>query len=130
MKFSKKEIRFIQKQDVSRVATAYKNQPQVTPIIHVFDGKNIYFATDFDTKKYRNLKRNRKIAIVMDTYRRTPKGITIQGMAEILTKGREFRYAYALLQKRHKYYQANPFEEGEAPVIKIIPIRKASWGIN
>jgi len=129
--FTKKEIAFIQKQDVCRVSTiSPKGWPQTTPVLPVFDGKAIYFATDFDTKKYQNLKANNWISFVADTYDREPQGITIQGTVEILESGEEFAYSYDLLVARHAYYQKNPFKEGEAPIIKIIPARKASWGIE
>lgn len=131
MRFTKKEIAFIQAQKVCRVSTiSPKGWPQTTPVLHVFDGKAIYFATDFDTKKYENLKANNRISFVVDTYDRQPHGITVQGTAEILERGDEFSYAYDLLVKAHEYYRANPFKECEAPIIKIVPARKSSWGIE
>ncbi len=130
IKFSKKEVNFIKRQTVSRVATiSKKGLPQVTPVLHVFDGKNIYFATDYDTKKFKNIKLNPRMAFVVDVYKRSPQGITIQGKAEILERGSEFNQAYGRLEKRHEYYRKNPFEEGEAPIIKIIPLRKSRWGL-
>lgn len=126
--FNRKEIKFIQDQEVSRLATvSEKKWPQVTPILHVFDGKNFYFATDFDTKKIKNIEKNNKIAIVFDVYSRQPKGVTVQGFAEIIEKGKEFDYARKLLEDRHEYYRVNPIEEGEIPLVKIIPERKFGW---
>src|SRR5437867_656865 len=127
VRFSEKEIKFVQERDLGRVATVSPTHwPQVTPVIHVCDGKNIYFATDYTTKKYKNLRKNDKIAIVFDVFGRQPQGILVVGKAKIFDRGKEFLYGFDLLQKRHVYYRANPFKEGEAPIIKIMPTRKVS----
>ncbi len=129
--FTKKEMSFIQKEDVARVSTMSPlGWSQTTPVLHVFDGTNFYFATDYETKKYQNLKLNNRISLVVDRYEREPQGIAIQGIVEILEEGETFLYAYDLLVKRHEYYRANPFKEREAPLIKIIPRRKAGWGVD
>ncbi|MDE1850662.1 MAG: pyridoxamine 5'-phosphate oxidase family protein [Candidatus Micrarchaeota archaeon] len=130
MRFSQKEIAFLKSQDELRVATvSRKGWPQVTTVIHVFDGKNLYFAIDYGTRKHKNLLHSDKISILVDVYKRQPKAIMIQGTATLLEKGKEFRYAYSLLVKRHAYYRANPFKEGEAPIVKVVPLRKNSSGI-
>ncbi|MDE1855721.1 MAG: pyridoxamine 5'-phosphate oxidase family protein [Candidatus Micrarchaeota archaeon] len=127
VRFTAKETKFIKSRPEARVATvSKKGWPQVTTVIHVFDGKNIYFATDYGTKKLENIQYSNKLAIVIDVYERQPKSVSIQGIAEILEKGKEFQYAYKLLQERHAYYRANPFKEGEAPIIKVMPVRKSS----
>ncbi len=129
-RFTKKETAFIKRCEVCRVSTFSKNGwPHVTPVLHVTDGKNIYFATDFDTRKYKNIKHMNRAAVVIDVYARQPQGITVHGEAEILEKGKKFKNAYDMLVKRHSYYKANPFKEGESPIIKVVPVRKASWGI-
>lgn len=129
--FSKKETTFIQNEEVARVSTISQlGWSQTTPILHVFDGVNFYFVTEYSTKKYQNLKSNNRISLVVDKYARTPLGITVQGLAEILEEGESFKYAYNLLVKRHEYHRANPFKEREAPIIKVTPLRKASWDIE
>ncbi|MDE1827940.1 MAG: pyridoxamine 5'-phosphate oxidase family protein [Candidatus Micrarchaeota archaeon] len=131
MRFSQKEIAFLKSQDELRVATvSKKGWPQVTTVVHVFDGKTLYFATDYGTRKYKNLLCSNKISVLVDIYARQPKAITIQGRATLLEKGKEFVRAYKLLEKRHSYYRANPFKQGEAPIVKVIPLRKNSSGIN
>lgn len=130
MKFTEKEIEFIKSLPVARIATiSEKRWPQLTPVLHVFDGKDVYFATDYETKKYENLKKNSRVAVVIDKFPPTV-GATIQGEAEIIERGKEFEYAFKLLQDRHTYYKKNPFKEGEAPIIKVKPLRKISWGLD
>jgi len=129
MRFSAKEVAFLKKQDEARVGTvSEKGWPQVTTVVHVFDGKNLYFAIDYGTRKHKNLLHSNKISVLVDVYARQPMAIMIQGKATLLEKGKEFEYAYKLLQKRHAYYRANPFKEGEAPIVKVVPLRKSSSG--
>lgn len=116
---------------VARVSTiSPKGWSQTTPVLHVFDGTYLFFATDYETKKCRNLKLNNRISVAVDRYEREPQGIAIQGTVELLEEGAEFKYAYDLLVKRHEYYKANPFKEREAPIIKVVPLRKAIWGVD
>lgn len=126
--FTKKETDFMKEQIVARVSTiSQKEWPQTTPILYVFDGQNIYFAIDFTTKKYKNLKSNPRISIAIDVYARTPRAVTVQGNAEILEKGPEFRKALDLIIGQLEYYKNNPFKEGEAAIVKIVPVTKSSW---
>ena len=48
------------------VTTCSKNQPHVTPVIFVYDGKYLYFAISVASAKYRILKKNKKIAVLVD----------------------------------------------------------------
>jgi hypothetical protein len=43
-----------------------KNQPHVTPVIFVYDGKYLYFAISIASAKYRIIKKNPKIAVLVD----------------------------------------------------------------
>jgi hypothetical protein len=43
-----------------------KNQPHVTPVIFVYDGKYLYFAISVASAKYRIIKKNPKIAVLVD----------------------------------------------------------------
>jgi hypothetical protein len=42
------------------------NQPHVTPVIFVYDGKYLYFAISVASAKYRIIKKNPKIAVLVD----------------------------------------------------------------
>ncbi|MDE1804291.1 MAG: pyridoxamine 5'-phosphate oxidase family protein [Candidatus Micrarchaeota archaeon] len=130
VRFTKKEATFIKSRPESRVATvSEKGWPQISTVIHAFDGKYLYFATDYDTKKYSNLLKDNRIGVAIDVYDRQPRSVLVQGKAMILEEGAQFRDAYKLLERRHAYYRANPFKEGEAPIIKVLPIRKVSAGL-
>lgn len=130
VKFTPKEVAFIKRRAEARVATvSSKGWPQVTTVIHVFDGKHIYFAIDYDTVKYKNLLKNNKVALTIDVYERQPRAVIMQGIAKMFDEGKEFGYALKLLQKRHQYYRANPFKPKEAPIVRVEIKRKSSWGV-
>jgi nitroimidazol reductase NimA-like FMN-containing flavoprotein (pyridoxamine 5'-phosphate oxidase superfamily) len=130
VKFSQAEIKLMKEKPDCRVATiSQKGWPQVTAVIHVFDNGVIYFVTEKTTKKVQNLRHNNKIAVIIDTYQRSPISINIQGTAEIIEKGEEYEKAAKLLTDRHEYYQANGVARGTDVIIKVTPVRKTSSGI-
>ncbi|MDE1825747.1 MAG: pyridoxamine 5'-phosphate oxidase family protein [Candidatus Micrarchaeota archaeon] len=131
IKFTKKEADFIRKRSEARVATvSSKGWPQVTTVVHAFNGRHIYFAMDYGSRKRKNLLHSNKISIIIDVYERQPKAVMMQGRAELLEKGKDFAYTRHLLEMRHAYFQANKIKETKAVLVKITPIRKVSWGID
>jgi len=43
-------------------------QSSIVPFIHTSDGDNIMVAVDYKTRKPKNLKENRSVALVVDEY--------------------------------------------------------------
>ncbi|MEM5802252.1 MAG: pyridoxamine 5'-phosphate oxidase family protein [Candidatus Aenigmatarchaeota archaeon] len=131
VKFSEKEVKFLEGQEVCRLATSSKSlQPHVVPVCYIFHKGHFYIATDFDTKKLKNLKENRKVSLVVDVYRQPKnKAIFIQGEAEILERGEEFKEISEIFFKKFYWARADPWEEGETVILKIKPEKKISWGI-
>jgi uncharacterized protein len=77
---------FLKQNEACRIGTLYLGEPHVTPISYVFEEENntdsvFYFATDYDSRKYKNLKRNRKVALAIDVYHSSVdnKAVIIQG---------------------------------------------------
>ncbi len=127
IKFNKEEEKLLRKQDVARIATvSEKGWPQVTPVVHLYDNGAIYFITDYGSKKQRNIEKNNKVAVAVDVYSRQPQSVIVQGRAEMLRKGEEFKRIEKLFEQRHAYYKANPVKEGDAPIIKVTPVNKFS----
>src|ERR687897_3484173 len=87
------EKRFLKHHEVCRVATSHNDTPHVTPVNFVFDDGFFYFATDYDTKKYRNLAKSKKSALVVDVYNSSTdnKAVIVQGVVEFLERGEEFQ---------------------------------------
>ncbi len=68
--FSRNEIQFLRSNEICRVATCKNNLPHVTPVSYIFNDSKFYFATDYNTVKYANLKKNNRISLVVDTVRK------------------------------------------------------------
>jgi nitroimidazol reductase NimA-like FMN-containing flavoprotein (pyridoxamine 5'-phosphate oxidase superfamily) len=129
--FSEAEKRFLKQHEVCRVATSHDDTPHITPVNFIFyDDGFFYFATDYDTRKYRNLEKNKKIALVIDIYNSTidNKAVIVQGTAEFIEKGKEFQSLYNIFHEKFEWVREEPWNEGEAPFVKVRPRRKTSWG--
>ncbi|MBM3910394.1 MAG: pyridoxamine 5'-phosphate oxidase family protein [Thaumarchaeota archaeon] len=129
--FTKKEIEFLKSMEECRMATSHDDMPHVKPVSFVFYNNTIYIATDYETRAFKNLKKNSKIAVVIDKYvPGSHKAICIQGDSTILEEGKEFSEIYNVFYKKFEWVRNQPWKEGEAPFIKIIPINKSSWGLK
>jgi nitroimidazol reductase NimA-like FMN-containing flavoprotein (pyridoxamine 5'-phosphate oxidase superfamily) len=128
--FTDAEKRFLDKNEIARLAAVSSNgMPHVVPVSYVFRNGVLLAAIDYETKKYRNILRNPQVALVVDAIRPN-RGVLIQGRAEIFEKGVEFRSAYEIFHKKLSWVRADPWNEGEAPFIRIQPSTKASWGFR
>ena len=121
--FSDKELEYLKGQRLARLATSdAKGAPHVVPVgFRVSeDGDAIEvgghgFAA---SKKYRDLKANAKVAIVVDdlvsTNPWTPRGIEVRGVAQLHESGGGAKFGRG-------------WDEGWA---RIVPERVNSWGIE
>ena len=69
VKFTKKEEKFLLENELCRVATSHNDIPHVTPVSYIYKNNYLFIATDYNTRKYKNLKLNKNIAIAVDVYR-------------------------------------------------------------
>ena len=122
-----RELKFLRDHEVCRLATASKDaKPHVVPVIYALDGENIVIAIDYGTKKLRNLRENRSVALVVDEYRPN-HAVMVEGECEILERGREYLRLLRILFDRFEYYRKNPWGEGESPILKIKPMKAVVW---
>ncbi|MEE8133028.1 MAG: pyridoxamine 5'-phosphate oxidase family protein [Nitrososphaerales archaeon] len=128
VRFSSKERTFINEYEVCRMATIGNDKPHVVPICYVLINDHFYLATDYDTKKYNNLLKNRSVALAIDVYQPN-KAVIVEGEAEIVEEGKAFREIYDKFYKTFAWVRATPWKENEAPFIKVKPLRKISWGL-
>jgi len=127
--FSKSEERFLKMNELGRLATVSTDgTPHVVPVCYIYHGGKLIVATDYGTKKYRNVLANDRVAFVVDVYRPN-RGILVQGKAQILETGPGFREVYRLFYKKFSWVRADPWKEGEALFITIEPTNKVSWGL-
>ena len=126
--FTKEEIRFLNENEVCRLATSSKDAPHVVPVCYIFENGNFYIFTDYSTKKFKNIKENPRVSVVVDVYRQpSNKAVFIQGPATIIEKGKEYKEVYEKFYKKFYWVKADPWEEGEAPLLKVKPDKKVSW---
>lgn len=130
-KFNKKEEKFLLENEVCRLSTSHNDIPHITPVTYIYEKNFLFFATDYETRKYKNIKLNNKIAVAIDTYSSSVenKAVIIQGIADIIEGGREFRDLYRKFNKKFEWVRKDPWKEGEAPFIKIRVTNKLSWGL-
>jgi nitroimidazol reductase NimA-like FMN-containing flavoprotein (pyridoxamine 5'-phosphate oxidase superfamily) len=138
-------ISFANKKPVLRLAVMEEdNTPHVTPLWFVFDGNAFYMATEQYrngkvTKKVANIKKNNKVALVIDAY--NPKnwdevqGIMVQGTASLIQENSdEALYAIKLLKNKYPEYREkySSWLDGKGPeskpiIIKVMPSKCIVW---
>lgn len=131
MKFTIKESEFLKENEGCRIATCTNDVPHIAPVSYYFEDGFFYFATDYDTKKYANLKKNNKIAISVDLYLPGQhKAVVVQGLTSFIEKGPQFKLLYEIFFKKFAWVREDPWKEEEAPFVKITPKTKTSWGLG
>jgi uncharacterized protein len=129
--FSKAERDFLDKNEACRIATCHNAVPHVVPVSYVFDDGTFFIATDYETRKYENIKRNNRVALVVDVYNSVDnKAVCVQGTAEIIETGQEFARLYKMFYDRFEWVRRDAWKEGEAPFVKVTPTNKVSWGLK
>jgi nitroimidazol reductase NimA-like FMN-containing flavoprotein (pyridoxamine 5'-phosphate oxidase superfamily) len=131
LKVTQKERKFLLENEVCRVATSHDDIPHVVPVAYIYDKSTITFVTDYGTRKYKNLKVNRNVSVVVDAYDSSGenKAIIIQGEAVIIERGTEYKRLYQIFNKRFEWVRKSPWKEGEAPFVRIKVFNKVRWGL-
>lgn len=129
--FTKSEIDFLNRNEACRIATCNNGIPHVVPVSYIFENGSFLIATDYETKKYENIKRNKVAALVVDIYSSVGNSaLCVQGKAETIESGQEFSRLYKKFHDRFEWVRRDPWTEGEAPFVKITPTNKVSWGLE
>lgn len=129
--FNQKEIEFIESHEECRLATSHDDIPHVKPVSYIYEKNEFLIATDYETRSFKNLKTNHRVALVIDAYKPgNHKAVLIQGKGEIIESGDEFKKNYQKFYNKFEWVRRDPWKENEAPFIKITPITKTSWGLN
>lgn len=130
MNFTSKERKFLESIEEARFATANKNIPHVKPVSFIFQDDSFYIATDYKTRTYKNVKQNPRAAISVDIYKPGGhKAILAQGDIKIIENGSEFKKMYSKFFEKFQWVRNDPWNENEAPFLKLIPHTKTSWGL-
>ena len=96
VKFTKNEEQFLLENETCRVATSHNDIPHITPVTYIYENGFFFIATDYNTRKYKNLKLNKNIALAVDIYNSSVenKAVVIQGTVDIIERGEEFKKLY------------------------------------
>jgi nitroimidazol reductase NimA-like FMN-containing flavoprotein (pyridoxamine 5'-phosphate oxidase superfamily) len=131
VRFTKNEEKFLLENEACRMATSHNDIPHVAPVTYVYKNGFFFIATDYNTRKYNNIKANRKIALSVDVYNSSVenKAIIIQGNVDIIKRGQEFKDLYQIFNDKFEWVRKDPWKEGEAPFLKIKPFKKVTCGI-
>jgi nitroimidazol reductase NimA-like FMN-containing flavoprotein (pyridoxamine 5'-phosphate oxidase superfamily) len=131
IKFNQKEKKFLNSLEEARIATSHDDIPHVKPVSFVYQNNAIIIATDYKTRTLCNIKSNPNTSVVIDIYKSGEhKAICIQGKAVIIETGLEFKKFYNIFYKKFEWVRREPWNENEAPFLKIIPSNKISWGLK
>ena len=131
IKFSREEEKFLRENELCRVSTSHNDIPHVAPVAYIYNNEAFFFATDYATRKYKNIKVNNNVAISIDTYGSSVenKAVIIQGLGSIIEKGEAFKGLYHEFYKKFEWVRMDPWNEGEAPFVKVEAFNKVSWGL-
>jgi nitroimidazol reductase NimA-like FMN-containing flavoprotein (pyridoxamine 5'-phosphate oxidase superfamily) len=131
IEFSEKETEFLKSLEEARIATSHDDIPHVKPVSFVLENNAITIATDYETRTYKNLKRNPNTSVIIDIYKSGGhKAVLIQGKTEIIEDGEEFQKLYKIFHEKFEWVRRDPWKEKETPFLKIIPNKKVSWGLD
>ncbi|HEY7778160.1 MAG TPA: pyridoxamine 5'-phosphate oxidase family protein [Nitrososphaeraceae archaeon] len=130
--FTPLEEEFLLMNEGCRIATVTPdNNPHIVPVSYIYEKGRFYFATDYNTKKYKNLKKNPTIAIAVDIYSSVNNSaVIVYGKAHFIEYGEKFQELYSIFHKKFEWVRTDPWEEGEAPFIEVEPFKKVCWGIE
>lgn len=116
--FSVAEAAYLQEQRLGRMATTGSDgAPHVVPVVYQFDATretlDIFGANLTGSKKYRDLSRDPRIALVVDDVAPPwqPRGIEIRGTVQLLLA-------------------SDPTHEVQRDTIRVIPRFISAWGIE
>jgi uncharacterized protein len=128
--FTVKEMEFLSNNESCRIATVSPDStPHITPVSYIFQKDMLFFATDYNTKKYKNLKQNPNIALVVDTYSSLKNSaIIIHGKVNFVEQGIKFQKLYEIFDRKFEWVRVDPWKESEAPFVQVEPYKKISWG--
>ena len=128
---------FISRGRVGHLGTAdAAGQPLVVPFCYAFDGAAIFSAVDgkpkrtTGLKRIRNIAENPKVCVTINEYDEDwsrLRHVLIQGSAEVVTEGPEYRRGADLLLEKYAQYRAMGLDRDRGVMIKVTPARVTHW---
>ncbi|MCL4436591.1 MAG: pyridoxamine 5'-phosphate oxidase family protein [Thaumarchaeota archaeon] len=130
VRFTDREKRFLDTIEGCSITTVYPdNRPHIVPVNFLLIDGLFYIASDYNTRKVKNIQLNDKVALLFATFNPN-RAMIIEGEASLLEHGPEFKHIYDLFYKRFSWVRNDPWSEGEAPFIIVKPVKKIRWGLK
>ena len=133
MKWTKAETDFIDPLRVARLATVDAGgMPHNVPICPLFFDGKIYFGTEVNAKKVRNIKTNPNVALAFDDYTDAWQhlhGIMVQGRARVVGPKEFLRLRRKFYYKYLHYESTSPLKDDDSAIVEVEPLKKFSWGL-
>lgn len=135
MRLKKSFAELIALERVCRVGTVgTAGVPHVVPVCHVLVDGKIYFASERNARKVRNVRQNPRVTVTVDLYAEAwtnLKGVMVQGEASILAASPRFRKIRKLLYDKYPQYpEASPIGDRDSVVIEVTPSHAFAWGMD
>ena len=123
---------------VARLATADEiGAPHAMPVCYALDGETVYSVIDRKPKRagamrlrrIRNIMANPRVTLLLDEYDEDWSRlwyVLLRGVASVVLRGPEHRWALTLLRKKYPQYAAMNLEG--RPVIRARIWRVVTWG--
>jgi PPOX class probable F420-dependent enzyme len=128
--FTDGEKRFLKANELCRMATVSEDgSPHLVPVCYIFKDDAFYIVSDPETMKVKNLRRDGRVALLVDHYKPN-RAVLVFGMAELINRGEVFREVSQDFFKRYSWARRDKWDEGEVALIKVLPSRKISWGFR
>ena len=133
-RLSGKVLAFVRSQRVARLATVGRaGQPHNVPVCVAATAGRLYFASDKNARKVRNIRENPRVALAFDAYTENWKrlaGAMVTGTGSIIDQGVAFRRARQALYRKYKAYaRVAPIEPEDSVIICVTPTGSFSWGL-
>ena len=141
MKFDSKQLAFLSKNYIARVASCGKDMhPHVSPVYFANNADSIFFATEKDTKKFKDISENASAGVVVDDFdadwlhnkksaNTVEHAVVVSGRAMIFNRGSEYHEMYSKLFEKYPDYREENWKEGASPIIRVRAERITSWGL-
>jgi len=135
VRLSKKVAKLVANERVCRVATAgAEGRPHLVPVCHVLAGDKIYFGSDRNGRKVKNLKDSPQIAITVDLYSddwSQLRGVMVQGTARLIERGPRFKQARSRLYAKYPHYSKEAaLAPSDSVVVEVTPTHVFTWGLD
>ena len=119
---------------VCRVATVGRaGVPHLVPVCPLFRDGKLYFASEGDAKKVKNLRANPHVTVTVDEYSEfwsQLAGVMVQGTAALVEDGPRFRKLRDLLYEKFPQYPEDAALGKGDVIVEVTPTNLFSWGLE